>query len=279
MEIIQTAEAIRNYVQIVKNQGLKIGFVPTMGALHQGHLSLVERAKKTSDVVIASIFVNPTQFNNSEDLLKYPRTYGQDVLLLRGVSVDCLFYPSINEIYPTREQINYDIGELGNVLEGEMRPGHFNGVVQVVKRLFELTMPEKAFFGQKDFQQLAVVRHFFGKHMPQIEIVSVETIREKDGLAMSSRNMRLNCEQRRIAPLIFQSLLNIKREIEHGHAVQQSIEKAGKYLKKQKQFNLEYLVYCDRQSLKPMDAYIKDKGILLIAVWLDDIRLIDNLLA
>ncbi|MFY7667781.1 MAG: pantoate--beta-alanine ligase, partial [Crocinitomicaceae bacterium] len=196
--IVKTVVELQKVLAEARNNSKNIGFVPTMGALHAGHLRLIQRASEENDIVVVSIFVNPTQFNNKEDLLHYPRTIEKDMALLKeNCSNYLVFNPEVNEIYPSNDQFkSIDLGHFDEVLEAKFRPGHFKGVVHVVHNLFHLVKPEKAYFGQKDFQQLAHIRRMTKEELPQIEIVGCPTVREKDGLAMSSRNMRLNEEQR-----------------------------------------------------------------------------------
>ena len=194
MKIITTAHEMSAYSLSRREKRLTIGFVPTMGALHEGHLSLIRNAKQSADIVVVSIFVNPTQFNNSSDLDKYPRTFETDKKLLLNEGIDVLFFPTVDEIYPSPETKTYNLDGLDAQMEGPNRPGHFNGVVQVVTRLFEIIKPHVAYFGEKDFQQLAIIRHMTAKLGYDIDIEGMSTIREESGLAMSSRNVRLSPE-------------------------------------------------------------------------------------
>jgi pantoate--beta-alanine ligase len=192
MNIFSTKAAVISELDAIRKNGKSIGFVPTMGALHQGHISLVKMARQRNDVVVVSIFVNPIQFNKKEDLIKYPRTLNQDLALLESAKVDIVFNPTVEEMYPNKTSEKFDFGDLGKVLEGAFRPGHFNGVAVVVKRLFEIVRPHQAYFGKKDFQQLAIIRKLVEMENIPVEIVPGETKREADGLAMSSRNVRLS---------------------------------------------------------------------------------------
>jgi pantoate--beta-alanine ligase len=190
-----------------KTNGLKIGFVPTMGALHEGHLELMRRAKQENDILVASIFVNPIQFNNKEDLKKYPRNLNRDAELLKSVGCDVLFAPDTKEMYPEGQiSKSYDFGDIEHVMEGSSRPGHFNGVGVVVSRLFEICIPHNAYFGEKDFQQLAIIKKLVDIENTRVNIVPCAIVREADGLAMSSRNVRLTDHEREIAPFIYQTL-------------------------------------------------------------------------
>jgi pantoate--beta-alanine ligase len=196
MRVIHTIAELKELLQQHRQEGKTIGFVPTMGALHKGHITLVERCVAENDICVVSIFVNPTQFNNHEDLRLYPRTPEEDYELLRSTGTDVVFAPSVEEIYPGPDIRIFDFGLLDKVMEGAFRPGHFNGVAQVVSKLFAFVEPHKAYFGEKDFQQLAIVREMVKQQELPVEIVGVPTVREQNGLAMSSRNQRLSVEQR-----------------------------------------------------------------------------------
>ena len=206
MEIVSTRKDLRNKIDRWKNEGKVIGFVPTMGALHKGHLSLVKEARKQSDVVVVSIFVNPTQFNNPDDLKTYPRDLDKDVKMLEELDVELIFAPTVKEMYPEEDTRQFDFGNLDKVMEGKYRPGHFNGVAQVVSKLFDQVTPDKAFFGEKDFQQLAIIRRLVKDLKMPVDVVGCPIVREPDGLAMSSRNMLLTPEMRKNAPVIAETL-------------------------------------------------------------------------
>ena len=205
MEIIRTIAELKAKLDSARAKG-SIGLVPTMGALHDGHLSLIERARNENDTVVVSVFVNPTQFNNPSDLATYPRTEEADTAMLSSAGVDYAFIPSVEEIYPEPDTRVFDLGPVAEVMEGAMRPGHFNGVAQIVSKLFEFTHPTRAYFGEKDFQQIAVIRRMVAIEGFDLEIVDCPIKRESDGLAMSSRNVRLSQEQRAIAPAIHRTL-------------------------------------------------------------------------
>lgn len=257
---------------------IKIGFVPTMGALHEGHLQLVDRAKKENDVVIVSVFVNPSQFNNKSDLLKYPRNIERDKELLKSRNCDIVFVPSEKEVYPEGYQVtDLDLGSLELVMEGKYRPGHFKGVVMVVKRLFEMVQPDKAYFGLKDFQQVAVIRALNEKFNLVRELVPCETIREESGLAMSSRNELLNKEQKEEAAVLFRTLKNAREMAKKGKTPAEIIEKS---LKKIRSTSLkpEYFEIVDERTLAPLDSFSDTKpAIACVAAWTGSVRLIDNL--
>jgi pantoate--beta-alanine ligase len=255
-----------------------IGFVPTMGALHTGHLSLINYSKIECGITVCSIFVNPNQFNNQEDLRKYPRTPKEDIQMLEKVDCDVLFMPEVNEIYPTRVIDNYDFGELQNILEGQFRPGHFNGVAQVVSRLFEIVKPNKAYFGSKDYQQVLIVKALVQQLNLNIEIVSCPILREPDGLAMSSRNVLLTVEERRLASLIPTWMKEAIKILKSD-----GIAKAKAYISRETSqyasIKLEYFEVCQPDNLMPLYEELKSMNcIVLIALYVGKIRLIDNLI-
>ncbi len=258
------------------NSGKTIGFVPTMGALHAGHISLLNKAKESCELVVVSVFVNPTQFNNPLDLEKYPRTLEKDKLLLELNGCDIVFSPSVEEIYPenlSTPEIN--ISKMESVMEGSFRPGHFEGVVQVVYRLFNIVQPQKAFFGLKDFQQVAVIRSMTKQLNLPIEIVACETLRESSGLAMSSRNVRLTEEQKVTAVHIYKTLLlvkNLAREI----AVDDVKDFAVRYFS-ESNLRLEYLTIANAQTLEELHSDWSEKAVCCIACYAGEVRLIDNI--
>ncbi|HPK10070.1 MAG TPA: pantoate--beta-alanine ligase, partial [Saprospiraceae bacterium] len=215
MKTFQTVAELQNHLDQLKSQGKSIGFVPTMGALHSGHISLVKACQRYCDITVVSIFVNPTQFNNSHDLETYPRIPKEDAELLAQNGVDVLFLPSEQEIYPKDLEtvVNLDLGNLETVMEGEFRPGHFQGVMQVVKRLLDIVRPDQLFMGQKDFQQFTIIHFMIEKLQLPVKLRVVKTKREEDGLAMSSRNRRLTPENRKIAPEIYKCLKYAKRNL------------------------------------------------------------------
>ena len=206
MEIIRTVDGLRERVAEAKANGKSVGLVPTMGALHAGHISLVDRARKENDMVVVSVFVNPTQFNNAEDLATYPRTEEADCAKLAQAGVDVAFIPSVEEVYPEPDTRVFNLGPVAEVMEGAMRPGHFNGVAQIVSKLFAMVEPDRAYFGEKDFQQIAVIRRMVELEGFNLQVIDCPICRESDGLAMSSRNTRLTPEQRQIAPAIHKAL-------------------------------------------------------------------------
>jgi pantoate--beta-alanine ligase len=260
-----------------RKSGQRIGFVPTMGALHQGHISLLKAAEKQCDTVICSIFVNPTQFNDKNDLERYPRTPEKDTEMLREAHCDALFMPEVIEMYPTAEKAVFDFGQLDKILEGKHRPGHFNGVAQIVKRFFEIVQPDMAFFGSKDYQQVMIVKALVKQMASGIEIVSCPILREPDGLAMSSRNMLLSSEERKLAGQIPLIMAGAKREL-----LQSGIPAARNFVKKQIELfplmKLDYFEVCDQNTLEILSETAPPANfVMLIALFVGKIRLIDNL--
>ncbi len=279
MEIFFNISSLKKQIFEIKNSGKTVGFVPTMGALHSGHLDLVKKAKNENDFVVVSIFVNPTQFNNAVDLQKYPRMSEKDSELLEKINCDILFSPTESEMYPNEESRKnpYFLNHLDKVMEGKFRKGHFDGVAVVVAKLFEIVSPHKAYFGEKDFQQLTIIRFLNEKYLSNlnIEIIPCPTIREKDGLAMSSRNLRLSEEQRKNSVLISQTLFQAKnlRNISVSELKKWVIETidANPFLK------TEYFEIVDTQTLQNIDSWEeKNQKIGCIAVMVGEIRLIDN---
>ena len=276
MILFKQAKALSNYLQQQKSNGVSIGFVPTMGALHKGHLSLLDRCKKENGLTVCSIFVNPTQFDNPDDFKKYPVTIEKDIEELIRKDCDVLFLPPKEEIYPIGYQAKvYELGQLETVLEGKYRPGHFQGVCQVVDRLLEIVHPDQIYLGQKDYQQCKVIQRLIdltGRKNPSL-IVS-PTVRERDGLAMSSRNLRLNEEQRAKAPALFENLNFVKTHLT-SYPISELKKRATEALL-QKGFKVDYFEIVDAQTLLPAKD-ITEPLIAVVAAYLDDIRLIDNL--
>ncbi len=279
MEEFSTITETRNYLSEFLANGKSIGFVPTMGALHAGHLSLISRSKSENDLTVCSIFVNPTQFNNKEDLQNYPRTMARDAVVLREAGCDLLFAPSATEMYPEGESagLALDFGKLDKVMEGKFRPGHFSGVATIVDKLLAIVKPTRAYFGKKDFQQLTIIRHMVKTLDIPVEIVASEIVREPDGLAMSSRNMRLTIAERNIAPKIYQVLAKLK-EKSGKVPVPELREWAMKKIREVPEFRLDYLEIGDNESLQPVSNWShKSRAMAFIAVFLGDVRLIDNI--
>ncbi|NVO19066.1 MAG: pantoate--beta-alanine ligase [Bacteroidetes bacterium] len=277
MLVIHTIAETREFLSKIRREGKSIGFVPTMGALHAGHLKLVQKCSEENDCVVVSIFVNPTQFNNPEDLKKYPRNLEADVEKLTSVSCDLIFAPSVEEMYPQPDQTRFDFGILDKVMEGQFRPGHFNGVGIVVRKLFEIVEPHRSYFGEKDFQQLAIIRNLVRLLQLPVEIVACPTVREPDGLAMSSRNERLNPDERAIAPSIYQALL--KARDNYSWFTPDGISKmvTGE-IEQTLGFDVEYASVVDTETLMPLSEWEdSDHAILCVAVFLGEVRLIDNM--
>jgi pantoate--beta-alanine ligase len=258
---------------------LKTGFVPTMGALHEGHLSLIKQANENAEITVCSIFVNPTQFNDPKDFEKYPKTIEHDLEKLVKAGCDILFLPSVKEIYPSGTANNppYELGYLETVLEGKYRPGHFQGVCQVVDRLLEIVKPDFLLLGQKDFQQCMVVQKLIQNKKINTKLIIGATLREKDGLAMSSRNMRLNSVERKQAVSIYESLMQMKKQL-HPGSVESMKEMANQYLTL-RGFQVDYVEIANAESLEIITEWNgTDKVVALIAAYLNEIRLIDNML-
>ena len=278
MLIFTTAAELRDYVSAARRAGRRIGLIPTMGALHEGHLQLVRAATQTCDEVIASVFVNPTQFNNPEDLRLYPRLPEQDAAALAPAGCTALFMPSVAEVYPQPTVLRIDFGPLERVMEGAHRPGHFNGVATVVSKLFHLAQPHAAYFGQKDFQQVAVVRQLIADLSFDLELVVYPTVREADGLAMSSRNQRLTPEARAVAPLIYKVLQQAAELVRQGVAPTAVQAQATAMLAQEPAFTPEYFEVADAQTLQPVAGYEPGRAVVLcVAAHLAGVRLIDNI--
>ena len=253
MKIITSAQEIQKITLELQKNDQTIGFVPTMGALHEGHLKLVRESRAKNNVTVVSIFVNPAQFSPSEDLDKYPRPFEQDKKLLENEKVDYLFYPDVKTIYPDGFQTNVAITKLSNIFEGKSRPGHFNGVATVVLKLFNLIQPTNAYFGQKDFQQSVIIKQMVQDLNLSININVVSTVRDQDGLALSSRNIFLNTQERLQALSLYQSLLLAKKLILIGNKNVQTIKtKIKNYLQKYKLVRLDYIEICNPQNLSPV---------------------------
>lgn len=277
MLIFTEIKSLQQKIKSLKN-GTTVGFVPTMGALHEGHLSLVERAKKENDIVVVSIFVNPTQFDNEDDLINYPKTIEKDLSLLKAANCDIVFTPTPEEIYADNIQSqSFDFDGLEFQMEGKFRVGHFNGVGTIVERLFKVVNPHKAYFGEKDFQQIQIIRKMAEKRKLTAQIVACPIHREKDGLAMSSRNIRLTKEQRSSAPFIYETLKKAKVEFGTKNAPQ-VVKWVENEFKNHPTLNLEYFEITDEDTLLPDE--IKDptkKYRAFIAVFAGNVRLIDNI--
>lgn len=277
MKIFEKIADTKAYLQQHNNNGKTIGFVPTMGALHEGHLELMRRAKNENDILAVSVFVNPIQFNNPEDLKKYPRDLQKDIDKLEQVGCDVLFSPEVEEMYPGSVSKQYDFGSVETVMEGAFRKGHFNGVAVVVEKLFNIIQPDRAYFGEKDFQQLAIIKRLVEMESIPVRIVPCPIVREKDGLAMSSRNARLDEQERSIAPFIYQTLVRARDKSKNmtPDEIRFMVENM---FADQKEFRLEYFEVADDVQLHPVYDWSESKGVMgFIAVHLGNIRLIDNI--
>ncbi|EKY00932.1 pantoate--beta-alanine ligase [Porphyromonas catoniae F0037] len=277
MNIYKTAEELRSFITEERKQGHRIAFVPTMGALHEGHLSLVRRALKENDCCIVSVFVNPTQFNNPRDLETYPRTLDADSRLLASIGTTALFAPEVETIYPEPDTRVFHVGAVAEVMEGKYRPGHFNGVMQVVSRLFNLVQPDRAYFGEKDFQQIAVLRAMAREIKSPVEIIACPIVREEDGLARSSRNTLLSEEGRAQAPNIYR-ILSESRTWSKELSPKAVIERATQLLDAIPTLRVEYFEIVDADTLQPITRWEdspKPHG--CITVYCGDVRLIDNI--
>ncbi len=275
MEIIRTVAELK--AKLNNTQGKSVGLVPTMGALHDGHMSLIERARKENDIVVVSVFVNPTQFNNPTDLATYPRTEEADTSLLKDAGVDIAFIPSVEEIYPEPDTRVFDLGPVAEVMEGAMRPGHFNGVAQIVSKLFAFVNPDRAYFGEKDFQQIAVIRKMVELEGFGLEIVDCPIKREADGLAMSSRNVRLTEENRKKAPAIRATLLQ-SLDWAKTHSVEETKKLVTAQLNAIDGMEVEYYEIVDAGTMQPIASWEDSESpVGCITVYCGDVRLIDNI--
>ena len=277
MQILTTAAGLQAYTERARQAGQCVGLVPTMGALHAGHLQLVQAAAAECNEVIATIFVNPTQFNNDDDFRLYPRVPEADAALLAPAGCTALFVPSVAEMYPQPTVLRFDFGALERVMEGAHRPGHFNGVATVVSKIFHLARPHRAYFGQKDWQQVAIVRQLVADLSFDLEIVACPTIREADGLAMSSRNRRLDAAARAAAPLLYQVLTAAAAQVRQGVPPAQVRATADAALLREPLLTPEYLEVADAQTLQPLAQYVPGRAVVLcLAAHLGGVRLIDN---
>lgn len=275
MIVFHTIKDLKNLLQNFKSEGKKIGFVPTMGALHAGHISLVSNSVQDNDITVVSIFVNPTQFNDKSDLEKYPRTLDADCELLNRNKVDIVFAPSVDEIYPEPDTRTFDFRKIDKVMEGAHRPGHFNGVAQVVSKLFDIVTPAKAYFGEKDFQQIAVVREMVRQLSIPVEVVSVPIVREESGLALSSRNQRLSEELKDTASNIYK-ILNKSKNL--NLSVHETIAFVTSNINDIAGLSVEYFDIVDGISLQTLNDWSDTSyAVGCIAVFCGDVRLIDNI--
>jgi len=274
MHIFEQIGPLEEYLNNCREDGQSVALVPTMGGLHEGHLKLIDKAKECSDMVVVSVFVNPTQFAESEDFEAYPKTLSEDKKLLEAIKVDSMFVPLDNEVYPEGSSQDYNVGEMGKILCGISRPIHFNGVAQVVARLFDIVKPDYAVFGEKDYQQLLVINSLVERLGIKTTIVSVPTVRESDGLAMSTRNNYLSREDRANAPLFYQQLVDTKAAIQSGTDISRTTELAVDALSNV--FDVEYVEVLNANNLTQITTS-SSEIIIISAVRLGETRLIDNI--
>lgn len=278
MEIFKQIAPLQAYLRDFKCQGKSIGLVPTMGALHDGHISLIQAAKARNQVTISSIFVNPIQFNNPNDLIKYPRDIEKDVKLLETVGCDVLFNPENEEMYPTKSILKLDFGQLDKTMEGKFRPGHFSGVALVVSKLFNIIQPDHAYFGQKDWQQFAIIQKLTQELNFNIALHSMATLREADGLALSSRNLRLNTAERQTATVFYKALLQAKTALHKGKSIHEIKPQVQAFVEQYPGVRLEYFELVDSENLNALESVEQStRPIMCIAGYVGEIRLIDNM--
>lgn len=279
MEIIKTVEQLRNVTGDARKNGLSVGLVPTMGALHDGHISLVDKARRENDIVVVSVFVNPTQFNNANDLATYPRTEEADCERLASAGVDYAFIPSVEEMYPEKDERVFDLGQVAEVMEGSMRPGHFNGVAQVVSKLFDVASPTRAYFGEKDFQQIAVIRRMVELIGSDVTIVDCPIKRADDGLALSSRNVRLSPAQRAVAPGIHKVMVD-SLPLRESKSVDEVKQYVIENINSLPEMQVEYYEIVHPLTMQPLKSWVDAGGLNpvgCITVYCGDVRLIDNI--
>lgn len=277
MKVVDTKKELTGLIEAYRNSNKTIGLVPTMGALHEGHLSLVQEANKICDISIVTIFVNPTQFNDPEDLKRYPRTPDADLALLESAGCDIVFMPSVEEVYPEKDTRQFQFGYIESIMEGAKRPGHFNGVAQIVSKLFDMVQPDKAFFGMKDFQQIAIIKNMVEQLKYNIEIVECPIIREDSGLALSSRNKLLGEEYKKNAPhihAILKKAINLAPEMS---ASDLKVWITGE-INKNPYLEVEYVEIVDAKTLQVVENWEEErKTVICVAVYAGKIRLIDNI--
>ena len=277
MKVIHTIKDLQAELSVLKAQDKKVGLVPTMGALHAGHASLVKRSVNENEVTVVSVFVNPTQFNDKNDLVKYPRTLDADCKLLEACGATYAFAPSVEEMYPEPDPRQFSYAPLDTVMEGAFRPGHFNGVCQIVSKLFEAVKPHRAYFGEKDFQQLAIIREMVRQMQFDLEIVGCPIVREEDGLALSSRNARLSAEERENALKISQTLFK-SRTFAATHTVGETLKFVEDAIAAVPGLRLEYFEIVDGNTLQKVDNWNQTSYVVgCITVFCGDVRLIDNI--
>lgn len=279
MQVFTEVAPLVRYLKSERSRNKTIGLVPTMGALHQGHNSLVSESVKNNDITVCSIYVNPTQFNRQSDLDNYPRKLKDDIVFLEETGCDALFAPADKEMYLTPPVLKLNFGSLEQSMEGKFRAGHFNGVGVIVSKLFNIVNPDRAYFGQKDIQQFFIIKQLVRDLSYPIELIKVPTVREADGLAMSSRNQRLSSETREKAPLIYKSLLEAANLLKSGKSIEETKTLIGELFQRDNDFQLEYFEVVDYENLEILqNRPVSHKLVLCMAVYLGEIRLIDNIL-
>ncbi len=279
MIVVNTRNDLQETLENHRVLGKTVGFVPTMGALHMGHLSLLQQAKSENDIVVCSIFVNPTQFNDPKDLDKYPRPIENDIIMLQSVNCDILFLPEVNEMYGNNEEWTHSFGEIETLWEGAMRPGHFKGVAQIVYKLLKLVHPNKSYFGQKDYQQTVIVKKLCKDFSLTTEIIVCKVIREENGLAMSSRNIRLSENERQEASKIYEALISSKLLVQQKvYNIAYIIEQATAKLLEINNVTLEYISIVDAENMSEVsEINANSKQLMIIALRIGNTRLIDNM--
>lgn len=278
MELFESPSALQNYLKKERSSGKKIGLIPTMGALHQGHISLIEASVLENDVTVSSIFVNPLQFNNKKDLELYPRSLEKDLIMLEKAGCNAVFSPSAEQMYPQQPSLKIHFGYLEEVMEGKFRPGHFNGVAIIVSKLFHFVLPDKAYFGQKDLQQFAIIRQLVQDLSFPVTLVCCPILREKDGLAMSSRNVRIPDKNRPVAAKIYEAL-QLGQNTLLAQGIQECKRTVTEFISSHPELQLEYFEIVDSETLEAVPDVKQSRSLALcIAVYLNEIRLIDNLL-
>lgn len=278
MQIFKEIGLLKAFLVEKRTQGKTIGFVATMGALHEGHLELIRNSQNENSLTVCSIFVNPSQFNNPTDLQKYPRTLESDTQKLEKVGCDVLFCPEADEMYESQSILRFDFGHLDKVMEGEFRPGHFSGVALVVSKLFNIVEPNVAYFGQKDWQQVAIIQQLTRELKFNLKLKSIPTFREADGLAMSSRNARLTPEHRKRSSIIYRALKSATEEVKKNRAINDVKADVIKTIEAEPDFKVEYVEVADSENLKPIKNVTESaRPIICIAVFAGEVRLIDNM--
>lgn len=277
MKLIHGAAELQEMLDYERARGNKIGFVPTMGALHEGHVSLIELAKKSAEIVVVSVFVNPLQFGPKEDFEKYPRTLPQDAELLEKHEVQYLYAPDLRDIYPNGAEITQRAGVVGSTFEGASRPGHFDGMLTVVNRLMEIVQPDAVVFGEKDAQQVFIVKKLIGARFKDCRLIEGPTLREASGLAMSSRNRYLTSEERHDAENIYDHLTQMREELEAGATVSETLTKHSAGIETNAKAKLEYLAVIDPQLFRPVNDDYRGPAKIIVAAKVGEVRLIDNL--